>query len=131
MAEPVVLALQQMMQRQNLRRPVRPRPVGVQPARDDVGAAVDAFQLRLEGGRLLAVGMPQSLVARRQCENALSRGAVVGAGFLHNVAQDLAVALGRDRQPVLEIPGGEAAFGRVVAQLDLAALPAPARRTSR
>ena len=45
---------------------------------------------------------------------------VLGAGFLDDPAQDLAVALGRDRQPMLEVPGREAAFVGIVAQLDLA-----------
>ena len=46
----------------------------------------------------------------------------LGAGLLDDRAQDLAVALRRDRQPVLEIPGRKTAFGGIVAQLDLAVL---------
>ena len=45
MAELVVLALQQMMQRQRLRRPVRAGAIGVQPARDDLGAACDCLSV--------------------------------------------------------------------------------------
>ena len=45
-----------------------------------------------------------------------------GAGLLHGRAQHLAIALRRDRQAMLEVPAGEAAFVCVVAQLDLAAL---------
>ena len=73
MAELVVLAFQQMMQRQCLRRPVRSGAIGVEPARDDLGASGDVFQFGLEGRRFLAVGMAQSLVARRELENALCR----------------------------------------------------------
>ena len=46
--------------------------------------------------------------------------AVLGSSFPDDVAQDLAVTLGRDRQPVLKIPGGQTAFAGVVAQLDIA-----------
>ena len=104
-AELVVLAFEQMMQRQRLRGAIRSCPIGVEPARDDFGAAGDAFELRLEGGRFLAIGMTQSPEARGEVENAFSRRAVFGPGFLDDTAQNLAVTLGRDRQPMLEIPG--------------------------
>ena len=39
MAELVVLALQQMMQRQDLRGTIRSGAIGGEPARDDLGAA--------------------------------------------------------------------------------------------
>ena len=81
-----------------------------------------SFSSALKCGRLLAVGMPQSRVTRREIEHALPGFARFGAGFLHDDAQHLAVTLWRDRQPMFEIPAGEAAFARVVAQLDLAAL---------
>ena len=45
MAELVVLAFQQMMQRQCLRAAVGACAIGIQPARDDLGAARDVFQL--------------------------------------------------------------------------------------
>ena len=59
-AEPVVLAFEQMMQRQRWRGAFRPGAVGGQSAFDDIGAAVDRFQLGLEGGRFAAVGMTQA-----------------------------------------------------------------------
>ena len=122
MAELVVLAFEQMVQCQRLRRAAGAGAIGGKSARDDLGAAGDIFQFRLEGGCLLAVGMAQSRVAQRKFENSISRLARLGAGFLHDDAQYLAVTFGRDRQPVLEIPAGEAAFARVVAEFDLAAL---------
>ena len=57
--------------------------------------------------------------------------AVFGAGFLDDRAQDLAVALRRDRQPMLEIPGRKAAFVGIVAQFDLAVFQRLRHRTSR
>ena len=42
MAQPVMLALEQMMQRQRLRRAIRPRPVSLEPLRDDFGTFCDA-----------------------------------------------------------------------------------------
>ena len=120
MPEPVMLALQQVMQRERLRRAVGSGPKGVEPARDDLGASGDAFQFRLEGRRFLAIGMAQAFVARRQIENTLSRRAVFRPGFLDDVAQDLAVTFRCDRQAMLEIPGRKAAFVCIVAQLDLA-----------
>ena len=44
-AEPVMLALQQMMQRQRLVVAVGAGAIGVEPARDDLGAAGDLLQL--------------------------------------------------------------------------------------
>jgi len=62
-AEPVVLALQQMVQRQRLRRPVRCGAIGGEAARDDLGATGNVPQFCLEAGRFLAVGMAQTLGA--------------------------------------------------------------------
>ena len=71
-AELVVLALQQMMQRERRRSAIGARAIGRQPARDDLGAARDRLQLRLECGRFLAVGMAQSLIAGGKRENTLA-----------------------------------------------------------
>src|SRR6185312_12613172 len=95
-------------------------PIGLEPTRDDRGAALDGFQLGLESGRLLAIGMAQPPVARRQRKNAPALRAILDAGFARGRAQYLAVALGCDWQPMFEIPGREAAFVGVIAQLDLA-----------
>ncbi len=89
---------------------------------DNFGMPCDGFQRCLEGGRFLAIGVPQSLVARGELKDAFSGGIVVSAGFFHQIAQDLPVALRGDRQAMVEIPGRKAAFIRVVAKLDLAAL---------
>ncbi len=62
----------------------------------------------------------QSLVARGEREDALSSRAGFCPGFSQDRAQDLAVALRRDRQPMFEIPRGKAAFVGVVAKFDLA-----------
>ena len=57
MPELVVLAFEQMMQGEDLRGTIRSGAVSLQAARDDVRAASDGFQFRLEGGRFLAIGM--------------------------------------------------------------------------
>ena len=44
-------------------------------------------------------------IARRKLENAFSCRIIFGAGFPNDGAQNFAVTLRRDRQPVLEIPG--------------------------
>ena len=72
MAEPVVLAFEQMMQRQRRRGAVRSGAIGGEPAFDDLARARDRLQFRLEGGRFLAVGMTQSPVARGQREDCLA-----------------------------------------------------------
>src|SRR6202011_2887268 len=79
--------------------------------------SLDGFQLRLEGGRFLAIGMAQSLVARRELDDVASR---LGVRGLYNVTQDLAVALRRDRQTMLEIPGWKTAFVGIITKFDLA-----------
>ena len=66
--------------------------------------------------------MAQPGVARGKGEHVLAGRSSARAGFLDDHAQDFAVALGRNRQPMFEIPGREAAFIGVIAQLDLAAL---------
>src|ERR1700682_2578922 len=118
-AELVMLAFEQGMQRLRLRRVIRSCPIGVQPARDNFGASGNRSQLRLEVRRFRAVGMSQPLIAGGERENALAGGTVLSLGFLDDVAQDLAVALRRDRQPMLEIPGGKAAVLGIIAKLDL------------
>src|SRR6202043_3586179 len=105
MPEPVVLALEQMMQRQDLRRAIRSGPIGVEPARDDLGASGEASQFRLERGRFIAIGMSQSPLARGEVENAFSCRAAFSPGFSDDRAQDFAVALGCDRQAMFEVPG--------------------------
>ena len=122
MSELVVLALEQMVQRLCLHGPILSGAIGVKPTLDDCLAAFDGLQSGLEVGRFLAVGMAQAMVARGEVENALSRGAVLGARFLDDRVQDFAIAFRRDRQAMFEIPGRETAFAGVIAQLDLAVL---------
>src|SRR4051794_21134037 len=104
MRDPVVLALQQVMQGKRLRGTVRPRAISVEPLGDDLGASCNALQFRLECGCFLSIGMTQALVARRKLNDALSCSAIFSARFLDGVAQNLAVALGRNRQTMFEIP---------------------------
>ena len=75
MAEPVVLAFQEMMQRRRC-------PIGGEPARNDVGTSADALEFALERRRLAAIGMTQAAVARCEIENVFTRRTLFGAGFL-------------------------------------------------
>jgi len=50
--ELVVLAFEQMMQRQHLRGPIRTRTIGLDPARDNVGTAGDTFSSADAGASL-------------------------------------------------------------------------------
>ena len=61
MPEPVVLALQQVMQRDRLRRPVGSGPERFQSARDDLVTPGYAAQFCLEGRRFLALGWRKPL----------------------------------------------------------------------
>src|SRR5258705_8839911 len=64
--------------------------------------------------------MTQAPIARRKLENAFSRRVTFGAGVPDDGAQNLAVTLGRDRQPVFEIPGRKTPFIGIVAEFNLA-----------
>ena len=59
MGQPIVLALQQVMERQGLRRAIGPGPIGLHALRDDLGTSGDALQLQLERRRLLATDRRQ------------------------------------------------------------------------
>src|SRR3954453_13040554 len=115
MRQSVMLALQKVMQRQCLRVPSGCSFIGGEPARDRISATGDLFQLGLERGCFLAIGMSQSRVARRELKDAPSRCTVLRPGLPDDVAQDFAVALRCDRQAMIEIPGREGAFAGIIA----------------
>ena len=99
--------------------------IGGEPALDDLARRRRcAASSRLEGRALRrASGWCGPRVARRRARASARRPRSSSApASVTIVAQDLAVAFRRDRQPMLEIPGGKAAFGGIVAKLDLAAL---------
>src|ERR1700733_5664756 len=122
MPELVVLALEQVVERQRLHGPALSGAIGGEPAVDDCLAAFDGLQSGLEIGRLLAIGMAQAMVTRGEAENIFSGGVVFGASLLDDRVQDFAITLRRDRQAMLEIPGRETSFAGVVAQFDFAIL---------
>src|SRR5581483_3409611 len=101
MAKPVMLAFEQMVQRQRLRGPVDAGAVGSKPAFDHVSCAWDLSQLRLEGRRLLAIGMAQSGVAGGECEHPRAGLAILAARFLDDHTQHFAITFRRDRQAML------------------------------
>ena len=55
-AELVVLAFEQRVQRQGWRGAVRPGPIGGEPARDQVGATGDVLDSALKAGASLRLG---------------------------------------------------------------------------
>src|SRR6185437_5692701 len=99
--ELVVLALQQMMQRADLRAAPGACAIGVQSTRNNVDASGNIPELCLERGRFAAIGTAQSLVARGQIEQGFAGSRGIGVGLLDDRVQDFAVTLRRDRQAVL------------------------------
>src|SRR5258708_13761335 len=110
MAELIMLAFEQMMQCERLCRTIRSSTIGRKPGRNDIGSAWNRFQLRLEGRRLLAIGMAQSSVARSKRKDARARFPVLAADFLADHPQHFALAFGADRQAVRDGPPRETAF---------------------
>ena len=96
-AELVVLALQQMVQRKCRRGAIRSGAIGVEPAGDHIGRAGDRFQIRLEDGRFLAAGAAWPLVPRSQRQDLFAGRGVLAACLLDDHAQDFAVTFRRDR----------------------------------
>ena len=130
-AELVVLAFEQMVQRKRRRCAIRSGAIGREPTRDGVVGSRYALQLGLETRRFLAVGASWPLITGGQRKHRLAGRSVLRSRFLDDHAQDFAITLRRDRQPVLEIPGRKTAFAGVVAQFDLAVFQCVRRRTSR
>src|SRR5690606_12076285 len=106
--ELVVLALEQMMQCRCLRWSVGSRSISLKTPIDDIRRFVKARQFFLEVWCLCPVGPPQTFVSRRNADQLLPGGCLGRAGLTHDHAQDLAVALGPDRQFVFKVPGREA-----------------------
>src|SRR5690242_18913737 len=115
MPQLVMLTFKQVVQGERLSRTAPASTIGGKPADDDVGGAGDAFQLRLEGRRLLPIGVTQAPVARAECENARACFAALRSSFPDDHPQDLAVALRGDRQAVLEIPTRKTALVGIIA----------------
>src|SRR4051794_28084525 len=105
MSELVMLAFKGGGGRQRLSGAIRSGAVGIEPVSDRLSAACDRAQSRLEGRSLLPVGAAQSVVSRGESENVLAGGGSPGFRLPDDGSQNFAVALGRDRQPMLEIPG--------------------------
>ena len=106
-----MLVFKEVMQRQSLSGAFRAGAVGIAPGSDRQSAACVRAKSRLEGRSLLPVGAAQSVVSRGESENVLAGSAGLGFRLPDDGSQDFAIAFGCDWQPMLEIPGGEAAFG--------------------
>lgn len=75
MGHPVMLSLEQVMQRQRLDRTIRPGPITFESLGDDLGACCDVFQFGFEAGRFLAIWTARSFISRRELDNAFAWGA--------------------------------------------------------
>src|SRR3982750_1660646 len=104
-AELVMLAFEQMVQRKRWRGAIWPGAVGFQPAGDDVGGLRDALQFGLEGRGFLPVGAPRPVITDGQRQHGLAGRALLRACLLDDHAQDFAVTFRRDRQAMLKVPG--------------------------
>src|SRR4029450_10437739 len=109
-AELVVLALEQMVQRKRRRGAIRPGAIGGEAARDDVGRAGDRFQLGLEARRLLAAGTARPLMPRSQRKHPLAGGAFLRACLLDDSAANFLIPFRRDGQAMLAVPGRKTAL---------------------
>src|SRR6476661_3582414 len=120
--QPVVLALEQVMQGQNGSRFAARRLVGAQAAINDLLGSRDRRKFGLERRRFGARRVVRAATSRREPEEFAARRFVAGAGRYHDLLQDLAVAVWADRESMLVIPGGKAALGVVVSKGDVAVL---------
>ncbi|SRR6266550_3740300 len=130
MPEAIVLALEQVMEGEDGVRSPAAGAIGAQATFDHVFAAGDRSKLRLEGRRHGTRGVVRTAIAPRPFQELAARGVLARPRLRHDLLHNLAIAVWSDGQPMLEIPGGEAALRGIVAKLDLAALQRLAVRAS-
>src|SRR5262249_51499441 len=102
-------------------RGVASRAVSPESTLDHVLPVGDRCEFGLEGWRLVARGIVRAAIPRREFEQLAACGLLTGAGFGYDLLQNLAVTAGSDGQPMLVIPGGEAALRCIISKLDVAA----------
>src|SRR4051812_3773116 len=105
MGHPVMLSLEQVMQRQRLDRTIRPGPITFESLGDDLGASCDGFQVGFEAGRLPAIRTARVFISRRELDNAFCWGPSFISPLGDRMAGNFPGTLRRKRQAVLEIPG--------------------------
>src|SRR5262249_34634973 len=120
MREPIVLALEQVMQGKN-GRGVASRAISPKPTLDHVIPVGDRGEFGLEGWRLVARGIVRAAIARREFEELAACRLLARSGFRYDFLQNLAVTAGSDGQPMLVIPGGEAAPRCIIPKRDVTA----------
>src|SRR6478735_4748129 len=120
--QPVVLALEQMVQGLHGSRFAARRLVGAQAALNDILGSGDRRKFGLERRRVGARRVVRAATSGSEPEELAARRFVAGAGLAHDLLQDLAVPVWADRESMLVIPGGKAAFGVVVSKGDFAVL---------
>src|SRR5262245_5214219 len=115
MREPIMLTLEQVVQGEDGIRPTGRGSVDPQPACDHLVCARNRSELGLEDRRCLTRRIMRPAIALCPFKQLSACGLIARAGLYHDFLHDLAVAVGRDGQPMLEIPGGEGTLGCVVA----------------
>jgi hypothetical protein len=85
-------------------------------------APVIAESSALNAGASEREGIVRAATAGSEPEEFAARRFVAGAGLAHDLLQDIAVPVWADRESMLVIPGGKAAFGVVVSKGDFAVL---------
>ena len=115
MREPIMLAFEQVVQGEGGIRSSGSGSVGPQPAFDHFLAARNGSEFGLKDRRRLTRRIMRAAIALRPLQQLSACGLLARACLCHDFLQDLAVAVRRDGQPMLEIPSGKAAFGCVIA----------------
>src|SRR5262249_57466963 len=87
---------------------------------DHVLPVGDRREFGFEGWRLVARGIVRAAIPRREFEQLAACRPLARAGFRYDLLQNLAVTAGSDGQPMLVIPGGEAALCCIISKLDVA-----------
>ena len=94
----------------------------METALDHLRPAVDRDERGLEGRRLLARRCARMAMHAGDLQQQLSGRLVAGAGRVDDQPDDLAIAVGPDRQAMIVVPRREAALLGVVPERDLAVL---------
>src|SRR5262249_4706261 len=112
MRQPIMLPVEQPMERKRSRAPAKLGPIAHKSALDDFGSAFDRLDLGFERSRLLARWVVRPAVTRRKLDQSPTGEAVSRCGLGNDLFQDLGVTRRSNRQPVLIVPGREAALLR-------------------
>src|SRR5258708_3365341 len=107
MREPIMLALEQVVQGKDSIRSAGRWAVGPQPAFDHLVCARNRSQIRLEDACRLTRRIMRPTIALHPFQKLAACKLLARACLCPDFLQDLAIAVGRNGQPMLEVPGGE------------------------